>query len=80
MLDKVEAVVAMSQAPPWATFLIEEPRMLRLGPDCASLVYRATAQREGSPRHQALMTSTYVRRSGTWKLALHQQTPLPDGS
>ncbi|MDQ6748713.1 MAG: hypothetical protein M3010_11500 [Candidatus Dormibacteraeota bacterium] len=38
------------------------------------------AQGEGSPRYQALMTSTYVRRSGTWKLALHQQTPIPDGS
>ena len=79
VLDKAGAVAAMSQAPPWASFSIEEPRLLRLGPDSASLVYRATAQREGSPRYRALMTSTYVRRSGAWKLALHQQTSLPDG-
>jgi hypothetical protein len=80
VLDKAEAVAAMSQAPPWASFSIEEPRLLRLGPDSASLVYRATAQREGSPRYRALFTSTYVRRSGAWKLALHQQTPLPEDS
>jgi hypothetical protein len=76
VLDKAAAVAAMAQSPPWAGFRIEEPRLVRLGPDCATLIYRATAQREGSPPYRALMTSTYVRRGGAWKLALHQQTPL----
>jgi hypothetical protein len=79
VLDKAEAVAAMSQAQPWASFRIQEPQLIRLGPDSAALVYRATAEREGSPPYRALMTSTYVRRSGAWKLALHQQTPLPEG-
>src|SRR5689334_6299506 len=56
VLDKAEAVAAMSQSPPWASYRLEEPRLVRLGPDSAALIYRATAQREGSRPYRALMT------------------------
>ena len=33
----------------------------------------------GQPEYRALMSSTWVRRAGEWRLALHQQTPVPAG-
>ncbi|WP_390891081.1 hypothetical protein [Dactylosporangium matsuzakiense] len=43
-----------------------------------ALVYRAAARRasEAEP-YRAIMTSVYTRRGGSWRLALHQQTPEP---
>ena len=32
-------------------------------------------ERAGQPPYRAIMSSTYVWRQGTWKLALHTQTP-----
>jgi hypothetical protein len=39
------------------------------------LVYSVVAQREGLEPYSAVVSSTYVRRDGEWKLAFHQQTP-----
>jgi hypothetical protein len=41
------------------------------------VTYRASATRAGEPPYRALMSSVYVRVDGRWRLALHQQTPLP---
>ncbi|MEO8216791.1 MAG: nuclear transport factor 2 family protein [Acidobacteriota bacterium] len=42
----------------------------------AVLVYEVAAERESDvPRYAALCSSTYIRASGAWNLALHQQTP-----
>jgi hypothetical protein len=43
--------------------------------DCGVVVYTVTAQRAGEEAYQAVMSSTFVRREGAWKLAFHQQTP-----
>lgn len=59
---------------PWQSFRIESPQVLSLSSSAASLIYKVTAQREGSAPYVALISSTYAR-SGTWQLVLHQQTP-----
>lgn len=61
---------------PWSWFQLRNPQVLRLGDDAAVLTYRAQARRDFQPEYQALMASTYVRRDGRWRLALHQQTPV----
>jgi hypothetical protein len=51
-------------------------KVLRLADGAASVVYRVEAQRADQPAYRALMSSTYIRVDGAWKLALHTQTPL----
>ena len=41
----------------------------------AALTYRGSARR-GDHTYDALFTSTYVHEGGSWKLAVHQQTPI----
>ncbi|MCI3948540.1 MAG: hypothetical protein K0R11_474 [Acidimicrobiales bacterium] len=78
VLSREEAVAGIRDAPPWSDFRIEEPRVVRLGADAASLTYRATASRSGQPPYVALMTTAFVRSGTSWKVALHQQTPVPE--
>ncbi len=75
VIDDRQAVIDSMDAPPWASFEIIEPRVLPLSEDAAVLAYRVHAQREERD-YEALLNSTYVRESGTWRLALHQQTPV----
>jgi hypothetical protein len=61
----------------WADVQFDDVRTLSLGDTAALLTYKATARWEGeTTKIVALCTSAYVRRGGTWKLALHQQTAL----
>lgn len=56
------------------------PRLLQLTSSCAAVVYQATAKREGGEPSTAMMTSTYVRLDGDWKLVLHHQTRLEEAA
>ncbi len=77
VLSRDQAVAAIREAPPWSSFRIDDPRVVRLVDGAAALTYRATAQRPDSPVFEALMTTTFVRDGDRWRVALHQQTPLP---
>lgn len=77
VVDKAMFLGALTNDDPWSSFAVEEPRLLELTPDCAVVQYRGRGRREGRPEYVALISSTYVRRSGEWKLAFHQQTPMP---
>ncbi len=78
VMTRADSVEAMRAAPPWSRYQIDDPTVVQLTPDSAVLTYRAIAQREGQPEYRAWVSSTYVRRDGRWKMALHQQTPLQD--
>ena len=54
--------------------LAQELRVVPLGEDAAVVAYGATAKR-GDTDVSSLFNSTYQRVDGTWKLAVHQQTP-----
>ena len=75
-----QALQGMAEAPPWSWFRLDDLEVLALGDDAAVVVYSAVAQRDGQPEYRALMSSTWVRRAGEWRLAVHQQTPVPDAS
>lgn len=45
--------------------------------DVAIITYKVTATRDSGAPHQAHVSTVYVRRADGWKMALHQQTPLP---
>ena len=77
VLDKPATIDAIAGAPPWSTFELEDLRVIDATPDCAVVVYRATAQRAAEPPYRAMMASAYARRGARWRLILHQQTPTP---
>lgn len=75
VLTREQSIAAMRAAPPWASFRIENPRVVKLTDDSAILTYRCTAQRAGQEPYSAFMTTAFVRRNGPWKPAFHQHTP-----
>lgn len=75
VIDDRAAGVQSMQGVPWTGFELSDERVTPLGSDVAVVSYRAKASREGGD-YEALFNSTYVRRDGAWRLALHQQTPV----
>ena len=53
--------------------------VVRVGEDGALVTYRAVASRAAGAQSDALMTSVYAKRAGSWQLVLHQQTPVTSG-
>ena len=77
VMSRNEVVAALSEAPSWSSYAIDDPRVVPIGADSAALVYIGTGRRDGDdPPFVGAMTSVYVRVLDTWKLALYQQTPV----
>ena len=83
VMDRAQTLAAMAEAPRWQTVNLTEMQVLQPAPGVAIVVYLACASRGGgSPEYLARCSSVYLRRSeagelADWRLALHQQTPLP---
>jgi hypothetical protein len=75
VLDDRHQVIDSMRGAPWTSFELSDERVLELTADSAVVAYRATASR-GDHQYTALFNSTYVREARTWRLALHQQTPV----
>ena len=75
-VDGKEAILDSLAAQPWSSFAIEEPQVIALSENAGVLLYRVTAQRQDGDPYVALISSTYAMEGGTWKLVLHQQTPV----
>jgi hypothetical protein len=75
VIDDRQEVIESLRGAPWDRFELADERVLELGGGTAVVAYRAMAQRSDQD-YEALFNSTYVRANGSWKLALHQQTPL----
>lgn len=76
VMTRSEVVAALGKASPWASYEMDEIRVVPIGEDAAALVYLGTGRRAGNgPSFVGTMTSVYVRRDGQWKLALYHQTP-----
>lgn len=79
VFDRQAVVDSLNEAPPWQTYEIADERLITLGSDQAILVYTGRARREADePAFVALMSSVYTRQNGSWRLALYQQTPVPE--
>jgi hypothetical protein len=74
ILDDRQAIIDAMSGQPWSSFELEDVRSFRLSTDAVVVFYGAVAYR-GEQRYSVLMSSAYVQRAGTWKLAFHQQTP-----
>jgi hypothetical protein len=74
VIDDRQTVVDAMKGAPWSSYELGTMHVFALGDDSAVVWYSATAVR-GDHTYKALFNSTYVRESGEWRLALHQQTP-----
>lgn len=77
-LTRSEVIASLADAPPWERYEIEGARVIPLSDGVASVVYTGRGFRPEEPPFAALMSSTYVRREGRWRLAIYQQTPVPE--
>ena len=75
VISREEAIEAMQSAPPWAEFDRRDPRVVMLTDVSGVVVYSVVARREGAQPYSAVVSSTFVRDGGDWKLAFHHQTP-----
>jgi hypothetical protein len=75
VLDDREAIIRSMGGAPWDHHALRGERLVPLGAAAVAVVYRAEAER-GGEGYEALVTSTYVREDGPWRLAVHQQTPV----
>ena len=75
VIDGREDVIDSVRGAPWTSFELSDERVLDLGMSGAVVAYRATARR-GDTEYAALFNSTYVRDGDSWRLVLHQQTPV----
>jgi hypothetical protein len=77
--DRDQVVASLRDAPAWKEYELRDLRLVTTGPESAAIGYRVTARRDDQPPVTAVMTSQYVLVTGSWRLALHTQTPLPAG-
>jgi hypothetical protein len=77
--SKEQIAEQVSDPPRWRELQLEAKGLLRPTRNVAILTYEATAKRPDGAPYGALVSSGYVKRAGGWKMAFHQQTPLPDG-
>jgi hypothetical protein len=58
----------------WRSVVFSE-RCFTREKDVAILAYHVSAERDGTPIHEALCTSSYINDNGKWLRIVHQQTP-----
>lgn len=76
ILDKPQTVTAMEQGSPWARIDMQDLHVIAADDTSCLVTYRAIARRAGDERdYEAITSSLYVRRDGSWRLLFHQQTP-----
>jgi hypothetical protein len=77
ILDRAAVVESLGAAPPWQQYELSDARLVVIGSDATALVYSARADRVGQS-FVALMSSIYRQDEDGWRLALYQQTVVPE--
>ncbi len=75
VMDKAAALDAIRGAEPWSSYELEDVRVIAIGDAAGIVTYGASAERAKRP-YSAVMSSVYARRGGSWRLVLHQQSPV----
>ena len=71
-----EEIAEMTGQNRWKAIEIEDKGFVAPTPDTAILTYEAHGTRASGETYDALVSTSYVRRDGEWKMSFHQQTPL----
>jgi hypothetical protein len=76
LMSRDSVVATIKEEQRWSDLTMEEQGFLRLNDGTAVLTYHTRAHRADGGSYEALVSSAYVKRNGSWKLAFHQQTPV----
>jgi hypothetical protein len=76
IVDRGGILEAIASATDWEAVTLDDRRLLLLSESSAVLAYRGSGRRPAGA-YETYATSVYAVRAGAWKLALHQQTPIP---
>jgi hypothetical protein len=75
VLTRAATIEALESAPPWERYEIADPRVVELGDAGGIVVYEVVARRPGEEPYSAVVSTTFVRDGGVWRVAFHQQSP-----
>lgn len=75
-LDKDQTAAAIDESPGWDRVDMSEVRLIRPTEDTAVLAYRFSGRRGEQFAYEAQLSSVYVHDGDSWRLVLHQQTPI----
>lgn len=76
VMSRESVVATVTEDRRWSDLMVEEQGFLQLDDGTAVLTYHARAKRADGELYSALVSSAYVKRDDSWKLAFHQQTPV----
>jgi uncharacterized protein (TIGR02246 family) len=77
IMDREATLAAVAAVSPWVELEMSDVHVLELTESAAVVAYRARARRAEGAEYNAYASSVYVKVDGEWKLAVHQQTPIP---
>jgi uncharacterized protein DUF4440 len=70
IMQREEALNAMTTAEPWSQYDMKDPTVLPLGPNSGVVVYRVTARREGQEPFPAILSSNLRAPRGSLETGL----------
>lgn len=73
--DEVASMITEPQR--WQDLKLEDKNAVDLSDDAVLLSYKALARRSNGEPYEAYVSSAYVKENGRWRMAFHQQTPVP---
>lgn len=77
ILDRSTVTSTLNDSAAWSSYSLEDARLIPTGDTGATLIYRASAMRDGdSVPFVALMSSHYILLEGAPRLAVYQQTTI----
>ncbi|NQX14086.1 DUF4440 domain-containing protein [Microbacteriaceae bacterium VKM Ac-2855] len=76
VFDRDQILHAFDDAPPWESYEIHEPRIIRLRERDGILTYRIVGRWADGREVEIQASTTYVIEGGDWRVAAHQQTPV----
>ena len=74
VLGRDDVSASFAGVAPWDSYEIHEPAIVRLGDHAGVVAYRAVTRR-GGDTVELRMSTTYLYGGGSWRVAMHQQTP-----
>jgi hypothetical protein len=77
VMPKEQIAGMMKEPQRWNDLKIERKGFYQPTKDVAIIIYAVAATRANGTPHLAHVASVYVNRDGEWKMASHQQTPVP---
>ncbi|KAI9727113.1 MAG: hypothetical protein M1828_007314 [Chrysothrix sp. TS-e1954] len=69
-------ILERSDMKPWTEYQMQDVRVVPLDVKAAMICYSVEAKRPEAPTYEALISSVWRKERDSWKMCLHQQTPV----